>query len=391
MPRLRSRSIHTPTTQIPDSATRKTSRPKTVSLAEKRRKPARITANNVDEKITPTRENGRSAKMSGDWEEEDIEETVADEVLPRQKIQKTPDRRSTFDLETSINNIEILKRDSLLEKTKNGLRNCNVFKKKKRTTENRNLRKKVNLLLETTTPPSKLDFSAVNKTQKDDSVIEISSESSAANTPELKKEIAKQKIDLLKHTLSKKFNAKVSEISCPKKVLKKMPDFAAIHKKRFAQMEDIATMAKRKEERAKLLLSGSKPSPLKPRNHNTDAIKAKLFPESVQSTPKVRFTPETRGSPLVQFTLPKTPKPTPAAQSYKDRRKTKEGYTRYGFKKIPVAVKQVEKNKQQVAVVATKSNASAASSSKEKRKEMLKGVRTNRRFELLMAMRKGQN
>lgn len=433
MPRLRTRSTSTPiTAEVASTSTSKKSRcPRTVSLAEKRSNTTRkLRSNNTllaktkgDEKITPTRTNGGVAKMSGEWEEQEIgadqkknghssEEkktgnadkenfsVVKHKDFVEEKVTKTPDRRSTFELENSINSVEVLKRDSILENASSSVRGGGVFKKKKRSTENRNLRKKVNIILDDTTPPSGFDFSQASKTliedkatQKNDtSVIVVSSDSSADNSPSSPiKERSKKKMDLLKHTLSKKFNANFVEMG------RKMPDFAALHKKQFDQMEDIASLTKRKEERAKLLLSGSKPSPLKSRSNN-DALRTKLFPQDatktaekkrLPSTPKVRFTPETRNSPAVQFTLPKTPKPTPAeVKSYKERRKTKEGFTRYGFKKIDA--KEQEK-KLQVAVVAKKNNACGVADCKEKRKDLLKGVRTNRRFELLMAMRKGRD
>lgn len=306
---------------------------------------------------------------------------------------KVPERRLTFELDNSINDIHVLKRDSelfsMLEKSGNSSRVTKGIRKKKMSNENRILRKKVGIVLENITPPN---FSPFNK--KHDSVIVISSGSSAESTPirPAPKEKNKNKIDLLKHTLMRKYNAKIVEASNNSNSFKrKMPDFALLHKKEFDRMEDIASMKKRKEERAKVLLSGSKP--LKTRNVASPVTKKSLFARptpTLKSTPpkRVKFTPEAVEGGAARVALPKTPKPL--LNSEKERRKTKEGFTRYGFKKRVAAEK--ENKMAEVLAVANKSKAAVgADSNKQKRRELLRGVRSNRRFELLMAMRKGRS
>lgn len=312
-------------------------------------------------------------------------------------INKTPERRLTFELDNSINNVEVLKRDSeqfsILEKNLISLKTGAI--KKKKSNKIGNLHKKVSVLLDRgDSPIAPLDGSK----NKNDSVIVISSGSSAENTPvkAAAKKQNKNKIDLLRHTLTKKYDAKFLEISKSNSSFRRnMPNFALLHKKEFDRMEDIASMSKRKEERAKILLSGSKPTAIKTRNKNESPLMKKgLFhpsntpaQTSKYSTPpkRVHFTPESDESDVPHMALRKTPRPQLASK--KERRKTKEGYTRYGFKKIVPSEK--ENKAAQVAAVANK-NKAAAPMNKETKRELLKGVRSNRRFELLMAMRKGK-
>lgn len=388
--------------------------------------------------IAPAKHNG-TGKISGDWEEEHLqkeqvahieEAVILNETNKDENIQElnpsdqnkemvlpdsttvakiTPERRRlTSELEQTVNSIDILRRDSehgisLLEKTNTSLRSSKSIKRKKKSSEDRNLRKKLGIILNSdisnTTPPKDMRLSHKTTAERpkirkrDDSVIVISSGSSAENTPAKPKcdNKIKNKTDLLKHTLTKAYNVKFADISdgdgCGFK-RKKMPDFSALHKKQFDKMEDIASMTKRKEERAKLLLSGSKPSPLKTRNNIENPFAKQLFEEK-KKTSKVHFTPETRDNSLLQYTLPKTPIPKhlPEVSKEKERRKTKEGFTRYGFKKIIPR----EQEKRLLALSVANKKKPDIISNKEKRKEMLKGVRTNRRFELLMQMRKGKD
>lgn len=306
--------------------------------------------------------------------------------------------------------VEILKRDSesfspIVKKKADRKMPNNILrgvKKNRNSDDTRNLRRKLGILMNNSIKTTaSMDKTLRDKVkEKEDSVIVISS---TENTPEQKQPQNTKKpiVGLLKDTLIKEYNTKIKESKNDIKHRTKMPNFAHLHQKQYDQMEDIVTMMKRKQERAKVLLSGNKPqtiikisTPISKKNLFSPINKLPLNTEngySDNSTPKkkINFANPLEQSPKRHF--PKTPKPPkfpeePEMKTQRERRKTREGYTRYGFKKIlPVAK---ENRAVEIHAVANKTRATAAPE-KEKRRETLKGVRLNRRFELLMAMRKG--
>ncbi|KRT79002.1 hypothetical protein AMK59_8564, partial [Oryctes borbonicus] len=264
-----------------------------------------------------------------------------------------------------------------------------------------------------------------NEQNKSDSILE--SPPSGSSTPKILKNHAMK--SLLKNTLRKNnvsfadlpsisTNSNTNQNSgIPKITYRKMPNFAAIHKKTFQKMENISDYQHRKSERAKLLLSGSKPqktspAPLSPKNKE---IKRGLLP----SFNKTRDTPTKQAlnhaQPLKKETVrivKKSPSTTTINQiptnkipvkarpikvnnfvttsqvdlnisaSESTSSKGKVALTRFGFK-VPLTNKKEEI----VKTIMTKARALPNNHTKNEQRAVIKGVRSNRRFDLLMKMR----
>lgn len=162
-------------------------------------------------------------------------------------------------------------------------------------------------------------------------------------------------------------------------------------------MEDIASLSKRKEQRAKVLLSGKKPVVESPQVKKIEAkttgspkMKKKLqFQAKTLKTPQKKTVEEKKPFQFQGATF-KFNQNTPEkkiAQALPQKMvlpKTPNGFTRFGFKKTVVEAK-INKAAQ-IQSVANK-NKGVKERNKEERREIIKGVRSNRRFDLLMQMR----
>ncbi|GJQ82685.1 hypothetical protein Trydic_g19697 [Trypoxylus dichotomus] len=213
----------------------------------------------------------------------------------------------------------------------------------------------------------------------------------------------------------------------------KMPNFAMIHKKTFEKMENISEYQQRKTERAMLLLSGSKlkkptPGVLSPMNKTIKKELVTLFNkdqdtsakkdlshikfphqkvanlssnliETKQKTTKLdniiddkRKTPvmnrinDTKMDKLV-VKVPPTKVDIPTASTISNMPKIKSSSkqniapTRFGVK-VPITNK-----KEAAKAVVNKTRQLPDNHSREEKRTAIKGVRSNRRFDLLMKMR----
>lgn len=173
-----------------------------------------------------------------------------------------------------------------------------------------------------------------------------------SSTPKENRVVKKRAMDV-----SLKMNTSAKTPSTKKFVAKKVPNFELIHQRALEKMEDIASMKLRKEQRAQLLMSGQKPKigldvSTKANTSNKNIVKKKsripLFLRQPESNLK-----------------PTTPK---------------NKVNKFGFKVDKQATKV-----EQVKAVALKTHIVRAGV--EDRRKHIQGVRTNRRFELMMKMR----
>lgn len=173
-----------------------------------------------------------------------------------------------------------------------------------------------------------------------------------SSTPKENRVVKKRAMDV-----SLKMNTSAKTPSTKKFVAKKVPNFELIHQRALEKMEDIASMKLRKEQRAQLLMSGQKPKigldvSTKANTSNKNIVKKKsripLFLRQPESNLK-----------------PTTPK---------------NKVNKFGFKVDKQATKV-----EQVKAVASKTHIVRAGV--EDRRKHIQGVRTNRRFELMMKMR----
>ncbi|XP_045453222.1 uncharacterized protein LOC123662423 [Melitaea cinxia] len=173
----------------------------------------------------------------------------------------------------------------------------------------------------------------------------------------------------------------------------KLPNFAALHKKQFARMESLDECVMRKAKRAKLLLTP-----------NTASKTLRTSPKDIhpQNSKEVPADPQKKETPKS-----KQPEPNP-------------GFTRFGFKlnldvnPFSIPPKNEVKEKQAVlkrqvtlpslagatnlrreiakqAVMREKSFTEKRYTNRDENRTVIKGVRTNRRFELQMKMRNINN
>lgn len=206
-----------------------------------------------------------------------------------------------------------------------------------------------------------------------------------------------------KNTSKEKPKVKIDESKNIKSIIKtNMPNFARIHQRAYEKLENIREMSERKATRAQLLLSGHKPEPglplpTKPHKSKKELIYSPIKISKLTSgIPKVIANVATK----VEVMLPSTsnpkvitlPKPTlTKAEPSKlkslipkpvnDKHlKENNGLSRFGFK-----VKNTTKDEQVKAVV---QKSRVISDPVQKRRNVIQNVRSNRRFELLMQMRK---
>lgn len=162
----------------------------------------------------------------------------------------------------------------------------------------------------------------------------------------------------------------------------KMPNFAQIHQKAYEKLENIKEMSERKAARAQKLLSGHKPelgmtykSPCKSR-------KALNYSPG-KHTSKTKIT---ASIPIVQSDLPKNANNIVSNKNLK-RTLEKRCILRPGFivEKSGNIKKTILKHEQLQALANKKY---IVTDTVENRRKVVQNVRTNRRFELLMQMRK---
>ncbi|XP_019873470.2 dentin sialophosphoprotein-like [Aethina tumida] len=173
-----------------------------------------------------------------------------------------------------------------------------------------------------------------------------------SSTPKENRVVKKRAMDV-----SLKMNTSAKTPSTKKFVAKKVPNFELIHQRALEKMEDIASMKLRKEQRAQLLMSGQKPKigldvSTKANMSNKNIVKKK------SRIPLFLRRPESNLKPT-------TPK---------------NKVNKFGFKVDKQATKV-----EQVKAVASKTHIVRAGV--EDRRKHIQGVRTNRRFELMMKMR----
>ncbi|CAH0551419.1 unnamed protein product [Brassicogethes aeneus] len=227
---------------------------------------------------------------------------------------------------------------------------------------------------------------------------------SGTSTPKDKKE------KFFKKTLEKRFlenEMSVNNVSknvssdSNKKILRtKIPNFALIHQRALNKVEDIKQMQERKNERAKMLLSGQKPtlgvavSPMNKKSKKMLEFSSGTSGEQPEynGTPKAGRKNVANMSKIKNSTIvskikndPHIKKPVnlksqiPVRPAQGQNTSAKQA-TRFGFRTDQNITKQ-----DQVKAIITKSR--PIRSSMEQRRKVLTGVRSNRRFELLMAMR----
>lgn len=162
----------------------------------------------------------------------------------------------------------------------------------------------------------------------------------------------------------------------------KMPDFAKIHKKLFDKMLDIDEYSKRKRDRAELLLSGKKPEKSSLKKHNKQQ-KNDSF-KKMNSKKKLQYSTELASSSTTLTVKPTVLKKSQIVSSTpKGVKNEQAGYTRYGFRVDP---SEAFSKKEQIMAIANKTRPPKLKTTEENRNE-IKGVRSNRRFDLLMQMR----
>lgn len=223
---------------------------------------------------------------------------------------------------------------------------------------------------------------------------------------EAKKGSSSKKQKLVKS--SKKENSFTTESE--KKTFKPttMPNFIALHKRVFDKMESIKDYSERKQLRAKQLMSGEKPSakPVQKENKNK-AVKSsnELFGTKINKpdpTTHSRFgfklkTDEQRTPKQKKETsIRKTPHPEKVLKtslkgnlSLKEPKKVVTGNI---FSQSSVSDKPKEKpvpvfSRGHFVAAANKMKVQEKLGNRENRREYVKGIRTNKRFDLLMKMR----
>ncbi|XP_076250416.1 uncharacterized protein LOC143190160 isoform X1 [Rhynchophorus ferrugineus] len=243
----------------------------------------------------------------------------------------------------------------------------------------------------------------------------------------------KKDTSLLKTVLTKDKNEKVSKKGEIKRV--KMPNFEKIHQRRFEKMENLEELQKRKAKRARCLLSGHKPpaitqplettekesrkklqfSPLTEGLSNDSTLKeapSKTISKTLQHvlrkslekendqnncSPRDLGSTKTVSKPLQNMirkraSLEKAKKKDQRSklpvrkdfkiEKVKSQQQPVKNITRFGFK-LP-ETKTITKQEQ---INAFTSKTKVAKNRIEETRKEIQGVRSNRRFELLMKMR----
>ncbi|XP_018568933.1 uncharacterized protein LOC108909169 [Anoplophora glabripennis] len=193
----------------------------------------------------------------------------------------------------------------------------------------------------------------------------------------------------------------------------KIPNFALIHQRAYDKLENIKEMSERKATRAKLLLSGRKPPDENIPKASTKRKELKFSPVHLKSSPSNETKNVNRSrnnKPNISVTKINNLSPSKSnlkvankenklnplgkkkellkAKSQLPKPKAviaeEKGFTRFGFKVGSVNIKKASKE-EQVKAVAAKSK--IMKNTLEERRNVIQGVRSNRRFELLMKMR----
>lgn len=200
-------------------------------------------------------------------------------------------------------------------------------------------------------------------------------------------------------------NTSISKQDTFKGVVKRtaMPNFALIHQKAFEKMESLQEYSERKRQRAKLLLSSGKTQMCSTSKiqENKENVKKKssreLFADNTSKEHnrfgfKVKNTSMKKQSPIVK----KKMENTTATSNFKSTNIPKPKLiipkSMIG-QAIGMAVKKEKApifQRKDVLAIANKNKAENLMKNRENRRDQLKGVRTNRRFELLMKMRNNQ-
>ncbi|KAF2900795.1 hypothetical protein ILUMI_05395 [Ignelater luminosus] len=162
----------------------------------------------------------------------------------------------------------------------------------------------------------------------------------------------------------------------------KMPNFAKIHKRLFDKMMNINEYAKCKKDRAELLLSGKKPENGSLKKHTNKQQKNDSF-KKMNSKKKLQYSGELSGSSTLAVKKATLKKSQIVSSTPKGVKNEQAGYTRYGFKIVP---NETFSKKEQMMAIANKTRPQKLKTTEENRTE-IRGVRSNRRFDLLMQMR----
>lgn len=200
-------------------------------------------------------------------------------------------------------------------------------------------------------------------------------------------------------------NTSISKHDISKGVVKRtaMPNFALIHQKAFEKMESLQEYSERKRQRAKLLLSADKKQVNNTSKilQNKENVKKKssreLFADNTSKEHnrfgfKVKNTSMKKQSPIVK----KKMENTTATSYFKSTNIPKPKLIIPKSMKgqdIGMAVKKEKApifQRKDVLAIANKNKGENLMKNRENRRDQLKGVRTNRRFELLMKMRNNQ-
>lgn len=179
------------------------------------------------------------------------------------------------------------------------------------------------------------------------------------------------------------FNESLNDLSTSIKRTK-LPNFAKIHQKALDRSEDILEMTQRKEQRAKLLMSGHKPPASTSMRKKSPRKSSPKAGPSKTSKKQLNFN-KAASKILMESKIPSR-KPTLALATAKRELKIEvreNGTTRFGFKQKPAVSTLSRENL--IKTVVNKSK--IQENSLDNRRNVIKGVRSNRRFELLMSMR----
>ncbi|XP_044751121.1 probable serine/threonine-protein kinase ndrD isoform X2 [Coccinella septempunctata] len=331
-------------------------------------------------------------------------------------------RRGTYDLDVSVTDVSILKSVSEGNLSNTGLPSEDNSEETNKNVRFQHVTKRKPCLRRNdylNSPENKPDASArkvppkigaANKSVSFDQTI-FSASSCSTSTPLH----PSKKNNLLKQILTKNSSKDLSNKRRSRSVEEKrekcvnrikMPNFTKIHQRWNDKLEDISQMAARKAERARLLLSGQKPSVSSTSSSNeserkkddkTKHPKHLNFTKSQQipnignnRTPNISKTKK-QSSPKKFKVEDKSKKQVivaniPSGKS--DTATSKNLLMKSGIPKKLQSTKPTQnvlKRTEEIKCLATKSK--PQHDTKEERRTILKGVRGNRRFELLMKMR----
>ncbi|XP_017777475.1 PREDICTED: protein NETWORKED 2C-like [Nicrophorus vespilloides] len=322
------------------------------------------------------------------------------ELKPEDSYLQSSKKRTTFELEPDESFIQSAKRRTLGELNSN---------KKVNAKGKSNMRKNVvmnlfNADLGNETPPwhnvtddAKLfiNDSCVNLKMSQKRVV-INTPPSGVSTPYTSKFVGNRlsNVTKLKSSMKKpavvKGGVQVSSKAISKTYVRtKLPNFVKIRKEALNKLESVEDHAIRKAERAKLLLSGCKvaiglskntsekkaaKSPVKVSPNKTVATPKKAVGFAVDGLKTPKRTINSRLATPAKVIIPPMPvkKPSPV----------KPNYTRFGFK-----VRKDEKSSKESEIKAVIQKTRIERDAVKDRRTAIQGVRSNRRFDLLMKLR----